>query len=167
MPSRAPLRSACLVALLAARGAAMALGSDAAAALAELDRIGRTIAAERCARPLEVKTVFVRNPHRADRSDEMQSIACQGVRIAVYRSMSTDSARELPMSLVLEARDARLPESLSIGAREQDVVARLGPPATRPGGQLGYAFDAGGRNTLSFELRDGLVHAVTWTWDVD
>lgn len=166
MPPHAALPAAWLIALAGVPTWAAAQ-AEPAVPLAELDRIGRTIVAARCARPLEVKTVFVRNPQREDLADEMQSIACHGLRIALYRSTSTVPARDLPMSLVLEATDPRMPQSLSIGARAQEVVARLGPPATQPGGQLAYAFDAAGRNTLSFELRDGLVRAVAWTWDVD
>ena len=82
-----PAGAAALAVAAALCGAAQA-DEPPAAVLARLDAIGRRIAAERCARPLEVKTSFVRNPQHREVADEMQSIDCRGFRIALYRSLA-------------------------------------------------------------------------------
>ena len=145
-----------------------AFAAPEAATLAELDRLGRSIAAQKCQRPLEVKTSFVRNPRFAEISDEMVSIACRGLRIAIYRSNSTPP-RELPMSVVLEDVHPRLPATLSIGASGRSVRATLGPPSTTPGQNLEYPLGAGkaSRDTVTFEIQAGRVQAISWLWEVD
>lgn len=151
---------------LAALVSASAIASES---LAAIDRIGRTIAAEKCERPVEVKQSFVRNPTVADVADEMQSTTCRGWRVAVYRSLSTTPPRELPMSVVVEAAHPRLAPAWSVGTTPAQVQAVLGVPFARRGESFGYSLDSArpGRDTLDFEVREGLVRAVTWTWDVD
>lgn len=152
--------------------AALALGLCAPAVAVEpaaLDRIGRAIAAERCARPLEVKVSFVRNPQAADVADEMQSFACRGFRVAIYRSLSPLPARELPMELVLEGAHPRVDAAWSVGASPAQVQAALGAPQTTRGASFGYELDRArpGRDRLEFEVRDGIVRAISWSWEVD
>jgi hypothetical protein len=155
--------------LAAALGAGLLAAAAHGETPAELDRIGRAIAAERCARPLEVKVSFVRNPTAADVADEMQSVACRGFRIAIYRSLSPLPARELPMELVLEGAHPRVDTTWSVGATPAQVQAALGPPQTTRGVNFSYAFDPvrPQRDRLDFEVRDGIVRAITWSWDVD
>jgi hypothetical protein len=143
--------------------------AQAADTLEAIDRIGRTIAAEKCERPLELKVSFVRNPQVADISDEMQSIACRGWRIAIYRSLAPAPPRELPMSVVVEAAHPRVAAAWSVGATPAQVHAALGPPLTSRGESFSYRLgsDPRGQDRLDFEVRDGIVRAVTWTWDVD
>ena len=143
--------------------------ADAADTLEAIDRIGRTIAAEKCERPLELKVSLVRNPQVPDVSDEMQSIACRGWRVAIYRSLAPAPPRELPMSVVIEAAHPRVAPAWSVGATPAQVRAALGPPLTSRGESFSYRLgpDPRGQDRLDFEVRDGIVRAVTWTWDVD
>lgn len=150
-------------------GAALVASAAPAQTPADLDHIGRAIAAERCARPLEVKVSYVRNPTASDVADEMQSIACRGLRIAIYRSLAPAPVRELPMEVVLEDKHPRIAAAWSVGATPAQVQAVLGPPRTTRGESFGYALDPTrpDRDRLDFEVRDGAVRAITWSWDVD
>lgn len=148
-----------LAVLLPARAA------DGELTLAALDRIGRAIVVERCARPTEVKTVQIRAETPGAPDDEMESTSCQGLRMAVYRVNATRPAHERPMSLVLEAAHPKLPAALGVGATADGVRASLGAPAAVLGDNLVYALAA--RDTVTFEVQAGRVRAVTWTWDVD
>jgi hypothetical protein len=155
--------------LVAALGTGLLVSPGQAQTAPELDRIGRAIAAERCARPLEVKVSFVRNPTSVDVADEMQSIACRGLRIAIYRSLAPGPPRELPMEVVLEDKHPRSAAAWSVGATPAQVQAVLGPPRTTRGESFGYALDPTrpDRDRLDFEVRDGVVRALTRSWDVD
>jgi hypothetical protein len=157
------MRHAALLALLAAAGAAQAQATPAA--LAELDRLGREIATQACPRPQEVKSSFVPNPRRPDTRDEMRSTDCRGFRVAHYIVGDSTPPRVLPMELVIEQPHARLDARIAPGATEASVRAVLGAPASARGPTLGYAL--GARDTLLFELFEGRVRAVTWSWDVD
>jgi hypothetical protein len=144
-------------------------GADRQQLLAELDRLGRSIAAQKCPRPLEVKTSFIRNPRAADVADEMRSHVCRGFRIAVYVSHGSGPARELPMSVVLEEAHPQLPAALSIGAPAESVRGALGAPTATVGQSLSYALNTGARSrdTVTFEIDGARVQAVAWLWDVD
>jgi hypothetical protein len=161
---------ACLALLVLcgrAHGAEPAI--DAARALSELDQVGRAIAKEKCQRPLEVKAQLVAQPLAADATDEMQSHACRGFRVAVYVSTLAASTRELPMSVVVESRHPLLANEWSVGATPQNVRARLGAPYSAAGESFSYSLRAErpGRDTLTFEVEGGIVRAVTWSWDID
>ncbi len=163
MPQRhRPLAAAACLALLASAAAS-------AQTPAELDRIGRTIAAQRCVRPLEVKVSYVRSPHSDSVADEMQSITCHGLRIAIYRALAPPPARDLPMEVVLEGAHPQVAAAWSVGATPAQVQAALGQPQSTRGADFAYALDPARpqRDRLAFEVRDGIVRAVTWSWDVD
>jgi hypothetical protein len=157
------VKAAALWLLLAAAGAARA--QALLPSLAELDRLGREIATQACPRPQEVKSSFVPNPRRPDTRDEMRSTDCRGFRVAHYIANDSTPPRVLPMELVVEQPLARLDARLAPGASEASVRELLGAPATVRGPTLGYAL--GARDTLLFELFEGRVRAVTWSWDVD
>jgi hypothetical protein len=161
------MKHAALLAMLtAAAGAAQAQATlPTFPTLAELDRLGREIATQACPRPQEVKSSFVPNPRRPDTRDEMRSTDCRGFRVAHYIANDSTPPRVLPMELVVEQPLARLDARLAPGASEASVRAVLGAPATVRGPTLGYAL--GTRDTLLFELFEGRVRAVTWSWDVD
>lgn len=154
-----------MAALLVAATSAAAQPLPWPPTLADLDRFGRSVAASRCARPLEQKSSFLPTPGRPDAADEMRSVDCRSWRVATYVSRSGGTPREQPMELVFVAADAQLDARLGVGADEAAVLAALGPPAARPAGNLRY--DLTPRDTLSFELWQGRVRAVSWSWHVD
>lgn len=148
---------------------AAASGGAAESTLAELDRLGRSIAAERCPRPQEMKVSLVRHPHAQAVADEMQSTRCRGFRVAVYRSHSSDPPRELPMSVVVESDHPRVDAAWSVGASSAEVRSALGAPFVTRGESFSYSLSPlrPGRDTLEFEVQAGIVRAVTWNWQVD
>lgn len=133
--------------------------------LAELDRLGREIAQQPCPRPVEVKTSLLPNPRKPGTPDEMRSTDCRGLRVAHFVSNEGAAPRVLPMELVLEQPIPRLDPRLAPGASEASVREVLGAPTVVRGKALGYRL--AGRDTLVFELFEGRVRAVTWSWDVD
>lgn len=167
-PDRSTWRAG-LGAVAIAAGAAWVAPAGFAAdtTLAELDRVGRAIAAQRCARPLEVKVSEIRHPRAG--VDEMQSIACRGFRVAIYRSFASDPPREMPMAVVVESGHDRLDNAWSVGASGASVRSRFGAPFATRGESFSYSLDPQrpGRDTLEFEVHGGIVRVVTWTWEVD
>ena len=157
---------ACLAALAfaATHGAA---ADRAGYTLAEIDRFGRQLAADRCQRPVEVKTSFVPTPGDTTSADEMLSIDCRAFKVAVYRARGMSPARESPMSVLLVGA---VPGSgaWAVGASASDVRATLGAPARLFGENLVYVLPGiEQRDTLVFEVRAGVVQALSWNWDVD
>jgi len=163
----ATLRPVLLAAALLAGGAAAQ--PDPRDALARLNALGQALAAQKCPRPVEVKTSFVRNPSQREVADEMQSIDCRSFRVAIYRSLSATPPRESPMSVVLEGAHPLAVDPWAVGASAQAVRAGLGAPAREFGESLVYSLDPrrDGRDTLTFEVRGGVVRALNWSWDVD
>jgi len=155
--------------LLAGLGSAVQGAAAAGNTLVELDKVGRSIAEEKCARPLEVKVSFVRNPHARDVADEMKSTTCRGFRVATYRSLSPDPPRELPMSVVVEAAHRRVDSAWSVGTPSAIVRAALGVPFSTQGESFSYSLSPSrpGQDTLAFEVQAGVVRAVTWSWEID
>ena len=133
--------------------------------LAELDRLGREIAQQPFPRPIEVKTSLLPNPRKPGTPDEMRSTDCRGLRVAHFVSNEGAAPRVMPMELVLEQAHPRLDARLAPGAAEATVREVLGAPTVVRGKALGYRLS--GRDTLVFELFEGRVRAVTWSWDVD
>lgn len=161
--SQRPLVAVGLLALAASFVAAADPGRDD---LEELAAFGKALAAEKCARPVEVKTSFVRTPGDSTLSDEMQSFDCRAFKVAVYRSHRVSPPRESPMSVVLLGAVPRAGR-WAVGASASDILATLGAPARRFGENLVYALGNEGRDTLTFEVEGGVVRAVSWYWDVD
>ena len=151
--------------LLAAAGAAAAHGQTPPPTLAALDRLGRTIAEQPCPRPVEVKSSLLANPRNPAAPDEMRSTDCRGLRVAHFVSNAGPAPRVLPMELVLEQPHPGLDARLAPGASETAVRELLGAPTLARGRALGYALSP--RDTLVFELFEGRVRAVSWSWDVD
>lgn len=151
-------------AVLAAEAAATAVQT-----VAQLDAIGRAIAVARCQRPQEVKTRFLPSAQVADASDEMQSHACGGFRVAIYRFAGPGAPREVPMSVVVDSSHALLPAEWSTGARAAVIRSRLGEPQAATTQSLTYWLNPRqpGRDRLTFEVEDGIVRAVSWSWVVD
>ena len=145
--------------------ASLALAADGDVSIASLDRIGRAIVVQKCPRPIEVKTVLIRAEKAGSPDDEMESTACPGLRMAIYRANATKPPRERPMSLVLEEANPQLAAVVGVGAAVDGVRAALGPPTVMLGDNLVYALAA--RDTITFEVQAGRVRAVTWTWDVE
>lgn len=162
-------RSLLVAAALSVGLAGTAHGGEERYTLAQLDGIGRALAKERCYRPVEVKTSFVRNPHDREVADEMQSFDCRAFRVAVYRSLSQSPPRELPMSVILEHAHPLANGPWSVGASAAGVRAALGPPLRVFGESLVYSLnhEHPGQDTITFEAAAGIVRAVSWTWDVD
>jgi hypothetical protein len=149
---------------------AVAHGGQAAGdTLAQIDAIGRSLAAQKCRRPVEVKTVFVANPRDRGVADEMQSFDCKAFRVAIYRSLFPTPAHELPMSVVLVEAHPLAEGPWSLGASADSISAMLGPPARRFGDSLVYSTNPAqpGRNTITFEVSAGVVRALSWNWEVD
>jgi hypothetical protein len=163
------LAGSLLWALLCCRSACAQAPADAALRLSALDAVGRAIANEKCQRPSEVKTQFVVQPLTPNATDEMQSHMCRGFRVAVYRSALGDSAREFPMSVVVEAAHPLLPSEWSIGATAAGVRARLGVPYRAAGESFSYSLRSQqpGSDVLTFETEAGIVRAVVWSWEID
>lgn len=160
--------------LLAAAALSLALAGAAHGAedrytLAQLDAVGRALATQKCDRPVEVKTSFVRNPHDREVADEMQSFDCRAFRVAVYRSLSSSPPRERPMSVVLEHAHPLAGGPWAVGASAASVRAALGPPLRVFGENLVYPLgrDRAGQDTITFETTAGIVRAVSWNWEVD
>ena len=156
----------------AAAALLFALGAGAQPAppsLRALDTLGRTLVAQKCQRPVEVKTSFVRSASAADSVDELQSTDCRSLRIAVLRVRGADGVRELPLALLLEEVHPALASAVSVGAAVADVRAALGPPARLRGEHLVYTLDAARplADTLTFEVQDGRVRALAWSWDAE
>jgi hypothetical protein len=155
-----------VVLLLAATGHAQ---ERATYTLEQLNVIGRALASERCHRPVEVKTSFVRNPNNRDIADEMRSFDCRTFRVAIYRSLSASPARELPMAVTLEGEHPLAKGAWTVGASAASVRSVLGAPARVFGESMAYSLDAQrpGRDTLTFEVAAGVVHAVSWSWELE
>ena len=156
---------------LAALGAAAENGfcaDQSRYTIEELNAFGRALAAEKCSRPIEVKTNFVRSPGNAAAADEMQSFDCRTFEVAVYRSLATSPARELPMSVLLIGAHPRA-GPWAVGARAADIRAVLGPPARVFGENLVYSLSPTRdvRDTLTFEVNAGVVQALNWNWETD
>lgn len=166
-PCPSPLRRALAVAAGASALVAGVARADGAAALAELDAAGRAIAAEKCSRPVEVKTSFVRNPVDRAVADEMQSTDCRSFSVAVYRALAPAPLRELPMSVVLRGAHPRIALAWSVGAQAAAVRAALGAPQRQFGENLVYGLRSGAQDSLTFEVKAGIVDALSWNWDVD
>ena len=150
-------------------GCAAAWAEPVAPTLAQLNDIGLAIAQQKCPRPVEVKTSFVANPRDRDVADEMQSFDCRTYRVAVYRSLSQTPPREVPLSVVLDGEHPLAQGPWSVGASAATIHSLLGPPTKTFGEVLVYALDPKrpDRDTLTFEVADGIVQAVTWTWEVE
>ena len=154
-------------ALLALALAAPALAADADP-LAELDRTGRAIVAAGCAHPAERKTSLVGGA--ADGGvDEMRSIDCRSFRAATWVERRAAQERVAPMALVVLGNEPRLPAGIAVGATPAQVQALLGMPSLHLGHAFGYALGRAHppRDTLTFELVDGRVSAISWNWAVD
>jgi hypothetical protein len=95
--------------------------------------------------------------------------ACRGFKVAVYRSVLADSAREFPLSVVVQSAHPLIGADWSVGASAAAVRSRLGPPHSTAGESFGYLLrpPPDGRDTLTFEVEAGIVRAVAWTWEVD
>jgi len=159
------LASSTLLTLLALPASAQ----PAPPSLRALDALGRSLVAQKCTRPVEVKTSFVRSAGAADSVDELQSTDCRGLRIAVLRVRGGDGVRELPLALLLEEAHPALAGAVSIGATVADVRAALGTPAQQRGEHLVYPLDPARplADTLTFEVQDGRVRALAWSWDAE
>ena len=134
------------------------------ALLLELDRAGRAIAAQPCKRPLEQKISQV-----GQTGDEMRAVDCGGYRIASYVTRSAAGERDTPMALVVQGPGPELPAGIALGMAAPEVVQRLGPPSSRKPSSLSYRLDPArpGGDMISFELEDGRVRAVSWSWRVE
>jgi len=164
---RYPLRSSLVILAL---GAGLGVhGQDAAYTLAQLGTIGKTLAAEKCYRPVEVKTSFIPNPRNREVADEMRSFDCRTFHVAIYRSLSASPAKEMPMSVVLEGAHPLAGGAWSVGAAAASVRSVLGSPLRVFGENLVYSLSPTrpGQDTLTFEVSKGIVEAVSWSWDVD
>lgn len=141
----------------------------AAYTLEQLDAVGRALATERCHRPAEIKTSFIRHPTRRDVADEMQSIDCRSFRIAVYRSMAQSPPRESPMSVVLQGGHPLASGPWAVGGSAREIRSVLGSPMRVFGESLVYSLSPQrpGQDTLTFEVDKGIVVAVSWSWDVE
>jgi hypothetical protein len=164
------VRSAALLALalastLAARAPALAGGADL---LAEIDRAGRAIVAAGCARPVESKTSRV-GGGSSGAVDEMRAIDCRSFRAATWVERDAAQQRSAPMALVVLGVEPRLPAGIAVGATPAQVQALLGMPGLHRGHSFGYALGRAQppRDTLTFELVDGRVSAISWNWAVD
>ena len=137
--------------------------------LEQLNAIGRSLAAEKCYRPVEVKTSFIRNPNNREVADEMQSFDCRGYHIAIYRSLSQSPPKELPMSVVLEGEHPLASGPWAVGGSAARIRSVLGAPSRMYGESLVYSLDPKrpDQDTLTFEVTAGVVHAVSWSWDVE
>jgi len=133
-------------------------------ALAELDRAGRSIAAARCARPVENKTSQVGGSR-----DEMQSVDCRTFRVALYVAHQGGTVRESPMALVVLGDGPALPRGLAVGSEPAAVQALLGPPTRQRGDSFSYLLDPSrpAGDSITFEVDAGRVRAISWSWSVD
>ena len=158
-----------LVVLCAGLNGNTAAQERARITLEQLNAVGKALAAQRCPRPVEVKTTFIRNPSQRDVADEMQSFDCRSFRVAIYRSLSASPPRELPMSVVLEGAHPLAAGPWAVGASAAAIRAEFGPPAREFGESMAYSLDPRrpGRDTLTFEVGAGIVRAVSWSWDVE
>lgn len=141
---------------------------DAAARLlAELDRAGRAIVAAGCAHPVERKTSRVGGT--AGEDDEMHSIDCRSFRAATWVERRGAEPRIAPMALVVLGVEPRLPTGIAVGETPAQVQALLGTPTLHLGRSFGYALGRGrpARDTLTFELVEGRVSAISWNWAVE
>jgi len=144
-------------------------GQEAAYTLTQLGAIGKSLAAEKCYRPVEVKTSFIPNPRNREVADEMLSFDCRTFHVAIYRSLSASPAKEMPMSVVLEGAHPLAGGAWAVGAAAASVRSVLGSPLRVFGENLVYSLSPArpGQDTLTFEVSKGIVEAVSWSWEVD
>ena len=133
-------------------------------ALLELDRVGRSISAQPCKRPLEQKISQV-----GQTGDEMRALDCGSFRTASYVARGAAGEREMPMALVVLGPGPELPAGIALGMAAAAVVQRLGPPSRQKPSSLGYLLDPArpGGDMISFELDGERVRAVSWSWRVE
>ena len=157
------MKTLCCV-FLSACGVAGAASAQDVAALLELDRAGRAIAAQPCKRPLEQK-----NSKVGSTGDEMRAFDCGSHRVASYVARTSSGEHEMPMALVVLGPGLELPGGIAPGMALTEVVQRLGPPSRQKPGSLSYLLDPTrpGGDMISFELDGERVRAVSWNWRVE
>jgi len=133
----------------------------------DLDGIGRAIAQEKCAQP-KVKRRGIENTHDSKVVDTVETYACPGFEVEIYRATAFDPPAELPLSVVVRRAHPRVPPGIGVGASSAALVDALGPPLHAEDGKLVYSLeDEAGADTVTFELTGGRVRSIRWSFDVD
>jgi hypothetical protein len=161
-----------VVALLLAHASVVAAGGDEDQIrfekLEKLLDAGVTIAKKRCAKPYRVKTEAVRNIHDPDVTDTRRTFECPGARISIYRAHYTKPPTEIADSVILTDPKRALPFSVKIGTSRGTLEALFGTPTKDEVNVIHYHVAMGpGDDVVSFELRNGRVRRVLWTFHIE
>jgi hypothetical protein len=132
----------------------------------ELNKLGETIAAEKCQGAGKVTREKVNNIHDPEIIDEIERIDCPGLKITTYIANYTFPPREFPQVLALQMHDPRISVEHSIGARAEAVIQELGPPHRRDATNLIYQtnIEALDSSAITFKIQDGVVKEILWNW---
>ena len=135
--------------------------------LANLDKIGREIAAHPCKKP---HTTFVTrtNVHDETVRDRYVTQRCNGVASKVLRSSVSNYRNTIALSARTDQIDYRLPPRIRVGQPNSKIKGLLGTPETEHHDSLTYLLPSETREeTVSFFHKRGRVTSVVWEWYFD
>jgi hypothetical protein len=134
-----------------------------------LDTIGRTLAVQPCAKPVNVVTKVVNNKHDQQVNDGLRRTECPGLTVEVYVANSSQPAVVLPELVQLYTRNPKLPKSFSIGSSISKVQKLLGDPLASNKESFTYSLSSERpeEDTVSFFHKNGKVIKIIWSWSVD
>lgn len=135
--------------------------------LDNLDGIGRSIVAAKCANPLSTFEEKIQNRHVDGVVDLIRKIQCNDYSLQFYIANAFKPSHELPMRLNIRKQQRLLPPNMNIGATELQIRASLGTPENALDGKLVYVAGEDGADTITFVTKGGYVVEIDWSWDVD
>jgi len=161
--------SRCLLMVLCAALPPLATAAKPTSAdpsMVELDRMGRRIAANECARPQRVEIKPVRRANDAKPIGQIRTLTAAGCRIVVYRNLTARARTGAPLEVELQAGHRRLAAEITVGATTDSVLAALGVPYRMQGQSMIYALDDDDPDEafVAIRLKDGKVESLAWKW---
>lgn len=163
--------SGVMLSLLAAFGASAQERLRPPSALhPELDQLGRSIAQERCRKPLKVHRERVPSAASAKVMDAVHTTTCEGFEVVLFQpAKARRGAATLPMVVTVTGAHTRVPREVAVGAAAAVVRERLGAPYEARADSLTYALSAERPDDdfVTFRLEQGRVSAIEWTWVTD
>jgi hypothetical protein len=134
--------------------------------MVELDRMGRRIAADECARPHKVEIKPVRRANDSKPIGQIRTVTGAGCRIVVYRDLTARARKASPLEVEIQAGHRRVAAEIEVGATTDSVVTALGVPYRMQGQSMIYALDDDDPDEafVAIRLRDGKVESLAWKW---
>ena len=129
---------------------------------------GSVIAGARCAKPAYVEDKAIRNQHDPDVTDYIRTYGCPGLEISIYRASFTKPVTEIAGAVTFSDPNRTLPYGVRIGMAGEALIRLFGrPDRTRDDGIDYYADMGPGADVVSFELQDGRLARVVWSFFID